>query len=252
MSCHYHFQRRTALWAMLVSGFIGAASAEEVRQVHGLRIELGELVPDAPAELHLVDIGQSPPPGSSRLVTRKQVEQQLAQAGFASDQLQMPATVRARAEGKTMSASELSDWLAPAIKSALPQGVELVQVRTSTRLTLSPEAKVADIRVPKLPKRVGTVQLGLTAVLSLDGETTHHLPLVVVVSISPQAADYEVRQGATVTLVIQRRTLRITAAATALGGADIGDIAQFRVQSTGRTLKARVVSRDQAVVVESL
>jgi flagella basal body P-ring formation protein FlgA len=126
-----------------------------------------------------------------------------------------------------------------------------VKVKVTTSVTLSPDAKIGQVKMPKLPKRVGTVQTAFTAVLTLDQETTHHLPISAVVTIDSDAARYDVERGSDVTLLIRRRALRITAAGTALKDADVGDVVSVRVKSTGHTLLARLTSTNEAEVVDS-
>jgi hypothetical protein len=230
---------------------VNTARAETVRDISGGRIELHEVLPGAPAELAGVDLGASPPPGSSRVLTREQLKQQITQAGFDPAPLDIPQLTRVQAAGKRWSATELSDWLLPAVRQALPPGVSLLKLKTSTSLLLSPDASIGEVRLAKLPKRTGTVQAGLSVVLLLDQEATHHLPLVAVVNISEQAAGYAVSSGADVSLVVRYRTLRVSAAATALKDGDIGDTVPFRVKSSGKTLLARLTSRQEAEVVES-
>jgi hypothetical protein len=106
------------------------------------------------------------------------------------------------------------------------------------------------VRIPKLGKRPGSVQTGLTVVISVDSEPTHHLPLTAVLDIDPSAARYDLERGADATLVIQMQSLRVTALSTALSNADVGDTISFRVKSTGQTLLGRLVGPREAVVVE--
>jgi hypothetical protein len=235
--------------ALLLLPTPGQADGE--REVHGARIELSELVPGIPEELAGVDLGQSPPPGSSRIVTKKEIERQLRQAGFEPKDLDLPARVRAVSPSKKLNAEELASWFAPEIQKALPSGVSLVKVKATTGLTLSPSARVSEVRIPKLPKRPGSIQTGLTVVLTVDREPTHHLPLTAVVDVDPSAARYDMERGNDATLVIQMKSLRVAAQCTALSGADVGDTISFRVKSTGQTLLGRVQSSNQAVVVDS-
>lgn len=250
-------KRRLKYWCAWGGAFVGLGlfalptSAEMVRDVEGLRIELGELLPDVADELKNVDIGATPPPGSSRLLTRKEVARQLQQAGFEPSLGSLPDVLRVRSPGKKYSANELSDWLTPAVRRALPSGVTLVRVKATSSVTLSPDANIGQVLMPKLPKRVGTVQTALTAVLTLDQETTHHLPISAVVTIDSGAARYDVERGSDVTLLIRKRSLRISAAGTALKDADIGDVVSVRVKNTGHTLLARLINTTEAEVVDS-
>lgn len=244
--------KKSAYPALLAALFLAPspASAQGEREVFGARIELAELVPDVSEELAGVDLGKSPPPGSSRIVTRQEMERQLKSAGFEPKGVALPARVRAVAPSKKLSAAELASWFEPEIRRALPSGVSLVKLKTTMGLTLSPDARVSEVRIPKLGKRPGSVQTGLTVVISVDSEPTHHLPLTAVLDIDPSAARYDLERGADATLVIQMQSLRVTALSTALSNADVGDTISFRVKSTGQTLLGRLVGPREAVVVE--
>ncbi|MEN9580585.1 MAG: hypothetical protein RJA70_3594, partial [Pseudomonadota bacterium] len=71
-------------------------------------------------------------------------------------------------------------------------------------------------------------------------------------ALSDQAASYDVTKGSAISLIIQRRSARISAQGYALGDADIGEVLTFRVASTGRVVKARLESAISAQVVEML
>ena len=70
------------------------AAAEEHRSIAGQRIELGELVKDAPEDFLQIDIAEAPAPGQSRLLTRDEIVRSIEKAGFAAGKVQVAHVYR--------------------------------------------------------------------------------------------------------------------------------------------------------------
>lgn len=223
---------------------------EATREVRGPRIELGEVVPSVAEEMKLVDLGRSPPPGGARVMTRAEIQQKLTAAGFDARGVTLPETTRVQSLGRKFSSSELAELVRPAVERSLPRGVQLSTLTTSVSLTLSPDTAAGTIQIPPVPKRIGASRIGLSVELQADGETTHRLPVIAVVLVQQAAAEYAVKRGSSVRLVVRSRNARIAAEAVALENADVDQIASFRVLASSKTLKARVISAFEAVVAE--
>lgn len=138
-----------------------------------------------------------------------------------------------------------------AIRRTLPKGVDLATVKPSSSIVVSPRAVVGSARVPKLPRRAGRIRSTATVEFLVDGEAKLHLPVPIVVDVSSEAAVADVPRGMRTTLVIERRTARVATAGIALADADVGDTIAFRVTKTGRIVRAKVISRQRARVVEA-
>jgi flagella basal body P-ring formation protein FlgA len=102
----------------------------------------------------------------------------------------------------------------------------------------------------RVPRRAGTHQLGAMAELVRDGEIVGRVPLSVSVTVSEAALEPTVRRGGLVTVYVEHGNARVGASASALADTDAGEVAWFKVASTGKVIKARVESRDQAKVVQ--
>jgi hypothetical protein len=58
-------------------------------------------------------------------------------------------------------------------------------------------------------------------------------------------------RGGALTLVVRRGLVEVTSAAVAGADADIGNILQVTLRPSGRTVRARLVEKDLAELVES-
>lgn len=243
--------KRAAILLTLAAtcSFGPAAHAEPVvRQVNGPRVELGELLPDAPVLMRAIDICASPAVGGSRLLDRQSIERQVRAAGFDLEDLALPAAVRVSRTGRKFTPAEVSALLEGPIKSVLPAGAMLLQVQSSAALSLEEGTRPAPITLPKLPRRTGSVKVAFTVEFLGQGEAPVRIPVTATLQLDSRAVRSAIERGAKVDLVIVRGAARITAAATSLAEGDVGDELQFRVTSTGRVLRGVLVSPTSATV----
>jgi Chaperone for flagella basal body P-ring formation len=241
------FKYTTWLAMLLVAGPL---AAEETREISGTRIELAELVPSVSGEIGAIDLGRSPPPGGSRLFTRAEIQRQIVAAGFGTVGVTLPDVVRARTPGTTVTGPALAALVRPAVELALPPGVELSTLTVGASLMLSEDATVGTVTLSPIPRRAGSVRVGLSVELMSGGEVAHRLTATAVVKLSTKAARYDIARGGVVRLVLHRKSARIEAEGTALANADIGQVVSFRVTNSNKTLRARIVSEREAIVTE--
>jgi hypothetical protein len=228
-----------------------SASAEVSRTIDSSRIHLSD-VSDGydDGDLASLDLGPAPPPGNSRLLSRGEVEDQLRAAGDDAKSLRMPGVLRVQSASKRWSAAELRDAVTPSILSALPLGLKFKAIKLNRALLTSPSIKIGATHFPRFPKREG--ELTLTAIVDLlqDDVTVIRVPVTVVVLVTEAATRPAASKGARVNLVIQHGAARVTALAIALSDTELGALGMFRVASTQRVLRARLLSADAAEVVE--
>ena len=225
------------------------ALAEPVRTLEGSRIRLGELADTSDPELKALDLGPAPPPGSSRLISREDVLRELRNQGFEQKKLAFPPVLRVVSASRRYSPNELSALLLPEVNAALPHGVTLKDLKVPHGLVTSPRVSVGRIKLPKLARRAGPVDVTVVAELTQDGEVVTRVAVGLALDVSEQAAAPLIDKGARVDLVILTGSARISARAVALEPADIGEVASFKVSTTQRVLRARLESRTQAQVV---
>lgn len=242
--------RRTGplLAALLLA--VTTAGAEELRVVRGPRIHLSDVVASLPAEIPDLALGSAPPPGSSRLLPKSEIESAANRSGVSVKALRLPAVVRVTSAAKRWSPEELALAALPALSGALPQGVTVKRAKTSARAVTSPSASVSGVRVPKLPRREGEHLTTATVELSNDGEIVARIPLAVTLDIGSAAAAPAVTKGARVQLLIESGPARITATAIALGDGEIGETLQFRVATTQKILYGKLEQATLARVVQ--
>jgi len=243
--------KKSVLAFLFASSFCLSASAEVERTIDGTRIHLKD-VSDGydEGELASLDLGPAPPPGNSRLLSRAEVEGQLRAAGDDARSLRMPAALRVKSAAKRWSPEELREALTPRLMAALPLGLTFKAAKLNRALVTSPSVVIGAAHFPKFPKREGELTLTATVDLQQDGVTVVRVPVTVVVVVTEAATHAAVSKGARINLVIEHGPARVTALATALSDTELGALGSFRVSSTQRVLRARLLSPDSALVVE--
>ncbi len=226
------------------------ASAEPVRTIDAERVTVGDVVDSAADAAAAVDLGPAAPPGGSRLVTAREIRRHLRNAGIDVSKLRLPAVVRVKTAARRIEPKELATFLDSAIRDALPRGVMLLKVSPSRAIVVSPRATAGKARIPKLPKRAGKLSSTVTVDIEVGGKSVLHLPVSIVIDVSADAARADVGKGTRVSLVIERRAATVSTAGIALDDGDVGEVVRFRVAKTGRTVRAKIVSRHRARVIE--
>ncbi len=241
----------------LVLGFLVAstfslpAHAELSQTVDGARIHLSD-VSDGydDGDLASLDLGPAPPPGNSRLMARAEVEEQLRAAGDDTKHLRMPASLRVKSAAKRWSTDELREALTPKVIGALPVGVRFKSSRLNRSLVTSPRVHVGEAHLPRIPKHVGELTLTASVDLVQDDVTVVRVPITLTVEVSEAATLPAAAKGSRINLVIEHGAARVSALATAMSDTELGATGLFRVASTQRVLRARLISPDSAQVVE--
>jgi hypothetical protein len=227
-----------------------SAVAEELRLIRGAQIHLSDLVASLPAEVPDLELGAAPPPGSSRLLPKSEIENAASRSGVSLKSLKLPHVVRVTSAAKRWSTDELVSAALPTLTRALPNGVTVKRVKTSAKAVTSPNASVSGVRLPKLPRREGEHMTTATIELSNEGEIVARIPLALTLNISSAAAVPAVTKGARVQLVIESGPARITAAAIALADGEVGETLQFRVATTQKILFGKLEEPTLARVVQ--
>ena len=228
-----------------------SASADSEHTIDSARIHLSD-VSDGydEGELGNLDLGPAPPPGNSRIVSRGEVEEQLRAAGDDAKSLRMPRTLRVKSAAKRWSADELREAMTPQVLAALPPGVKFKSTKFTRALVTSPNVTIGNAHFPKFPKREGELTVTVTVDLMQDEVTVIRVPVTVVVLVTEAATRPAASKGARINLVIEHGPARVTALAIALSDTELGALGLFRVASTQRVLRARLLNADSAQVVE--
>jgi len=227
----------------------GPLGAETKVRVDGPSVRLADVDPGASAELGAIDLGRAPPPGGSRVLTRREIRQRVRDAGKDPAGVNVPPTVRVESPADRWSPAELAVRADAVVRAALPFGVSLVKIGATQGAVVPPGTHVASAKAI-VPHGIGRHELTVVAELRRDDEVVGRAPLTLVVEVSAEAFAPILRKGDRLTLVVEQGNARIGATGVALADANQGDSIWFRVTSTGKVLKARVASREVGVVVE--
>jgi hypothetical protein len=219
-------------------------------EIASTRVTLADLVPSVGAALGAVDLGAAPPPGGSRLVTRDELAKAAADAG-APRSLRLPASVRVVRRMRKLSAAETEKLVRDALVGpALPRGVTIAAVRAPARLDVADGWDAVVAEVPKPPKRTGSLPTTALLTFSKGAEVLARASVPVDLALSAEAAVSDVARGAPLTLVIRRGLVEITASGLAGADADVGATLPVTVRPSGRVLRAKLVEKDRAELVD--
>lgn len=226
-----------------------AGSAEEV-SVTGQRVLLRDVVSSCTGRTCDLDLGPAAPAGSSRLITVAQLRAALEAAGEEPAGYPTLRAVRVTSAAKVHTPQALAEWLRPSVEKNVPKGVKLVAVEGKGGATLPQAAVAGDCAWPALPRRPGPHTTTALVDVLHEGQLVRRVPLLLRVLVSESAAAPDVARGASITLIIERRAATISAQGVALKDSDVGHLAPFKVQPTGRVVNAIVRSAELATVVE--
>jgi hypothetical protein len=251
-----HLPSRASLLALTILAFaIGstrpaAAQGPALVTVASSRVALEDVMPNCPPAACKLDLGAAPPPQVSWLVDASVIRGALESAGEDPRSLRDLQAVRVVSAAKVLSPAEAGAFVRASIEGVLPAGVTLNSVEAKAKLTLPLRGSAGTATLPKLPKRVGAVTTTAMVDIQLDGVLVRRVPVLVRLTIAASAARAAVPRGQAVTLVIERRSATISTDGIALRDAEIGEVAPFKVQRTGRVLNALVKSQGLAQVLE--
>lgn len=237
--------------AVVLSAALPAAAGEAATvTVSGSRVSLEDVMPTCPPRACKMDLGPAPPPGGSWLVDASVIRGALEAGGEERGTRRDIQPVRVVSEAKVLSPADAGELVRPSVEAALPKGVTLAGLEAKTQLTLPLRASAGTATLPKLPRRAGPVTTTAMVDILLDDSLVRRVPILVRLVIDPSAARADVPRGHALTLVIERRTATISTDGVALRDTEIGEIAPFRVQRTGRVINALVKSAGVAQVLE--
>ncbi|MCP4606257.1 MAG: flagellar basal body P-ring formation protein FlgA [Proteobacteria bacterium] len=125
------------LIAVLVIGLVRSEAAMPSRAA-GAKILVGDVVPMCKGAACEIEVGPSPLPGRTRVVSRQDVVRALAGAGIEQGNLKIPKRRRVIRPSKKASGQELKSLIRNAVIDVLPDGI-----------TLETLGRVNDLEVPE-------------------------------------------------------------------------------------------------------
>ncbi len=244
---------RSRSWLPLLTALVCAAAsarADEARLVRSAQVHLSDLVKELPADVPDLEIGNAPPPGSSRTVAKSEIVNAAEKSGVSLKHLKLPQAVRVTSAAKRWSTEDLTNAARPRLSQALPTGVTVKRARATSKAVTSPSASISAVRIPRLPRREGEYLTTATIELSNDGQIVARIPFQLALDISSSAAQPALTKGSRVQLMIESGPARITATAIALSDGELGDTLQFRVATTQKILFGKLEEPTLARVVQ--
>jgi hypothetical protein len=234
----------------LVMAFALGASAATPLMVDAARLQVGDVVRNAPVSAATVDLGPAPPPGGSRLLGRDEILDALKKAGVESARLRIPASVRVTGASRVVEPDQVSVMARALIQKDLPKGVTLLRVDAGSRVVISPRSILRSVKLAPLPRKKGPARVSAGLEWSCDERVVATGGVAVSVDISAEAAMADVTRGSALVLVVERNQVKVSAPGVSLADGMIGEIIRASVRSTNRVVSARIVARDRAVVIE--
>jgi flagella basal body P-ring formation protein FlgA len=226
-----------------------AAGPREVVVAH-TRISVGDLVPNADATTAEVDLGPSPAAGVSRLITRADIVAALV-AKQITPAATLPDAVRVVRKVKHLAPTDVEALVRTATASKkLGRGVTLATVRANRTIDVADGWTRADVDVPRAPKKAGTFSTIAIASLFADDQVVARFPVALDLSVSAEGAEFDAPRGSSVTLIVRRSLVEVRVSGVAGADADVGETVPVQLRPSGRVVRARLVSKDEAVALE--
>lgn len=229
---------------------LGAApSVPEIAVARG-RVTIADVLPGAAKEIAFVDLGPAPAPGGSRVITRDDLRRALAAAG-AREPRALPAAVRVVRRMVKIGAAEMDRLARGALSgSSLPRGATLSAVRAPRSAEVAAGWDAVRASLPRPPHRMGPFTAVAMIHFTAGTEELAAVPVPVDLTLSAEAMAYDLPRGSTLTLVVKRDLVVVEVAAIAGADADVGAILPVTIRPTKRVVRARLVSRERAEIVE--
>jgi hypothetical protein len=227
-----------------------AAPPRQVRLV-GARVHVGDVVPSADASIAGVDVGPSPVAGCSRIVSRADIVTAL-EARQLPVPSELPDAVRVVRQARRVAPPEMDALVRDAIEAKPPRrGVKLEAVRAERPVDVIDGWTRVEVEVPRPPKKAGPFDTNaFVSFYGAEAEVLARVPVPVELTVSDEGTSYDAPRGAHVTLVIQRSLVEVRIGAFAGADADVGDAVPIQLRPSGRVVRARLTSKDEALALE--
>ncbi|HVH43899.1 MAG TPA: hypothetical protein VM925_16210 [Labilithrix sp.] len=204
---------------------------------------LGASAPD-------VELGATPPIGSSRIIERTAIERAFAAANVPAPK-KIPVAVRVSRKTRRLSSNDVSTAIRNALADMrLPRGATLANVRAAAA-EVPADFKRVTVDLPVLPRRAGPTTAQATVTFLGEGDAPLQKTITPIELLLPaEAAFAEISRGAPITLIVRRGLVEVSITAVAATDSDIGAILPVTIKPSGRVMRARAIDKDHAVSVE--
>jgi hypothetical protein len=223
------------------------ARAEAQRTVAGSRVLLGDLIAEVPEPARNFDLGPTPAPGSSRLISSADIKAAAREAGLS---VTSHEPVRVFPATKRWEQPELREVLKAKLQSALPAYARLLDFVAPRRLVTRSNAELSRVVVAALPAREGLIETSFVVEVATDGHIEQRLVIPVSLEVRDAPKPIELARGTLVNFVIRAGSAQISTAAVILQPTKLGATTLIRVLKTRKTLRARLLTPTSAELFE--
>ncbi len=240
------------LAAVLATRVPSAAAAPRQVTIASTRVHVGDVVPDADPAIASLDLGPAPVAGGTRLVTRDEIVAAIDARQLPAPRV-VPQAVRVVRKIRRLEPSEVDALVRGAIAAkSLHNGVSIERVHLDHAVDVADGWTQVEVDAPRAPKKAGSFSTtAIVSFLNADHEPLARLSVPVSFAISAEGALFDAPRGASLTLVVRRSFVEVRVPAAASVDADVGDTLPVQVRLSGRVMRARLVSKDEAVAVEA-
>jgi hypothetical protein len=248
-----HLLLASVLLALVTSSPIASAAKQRAvpeKQLARSRVTLADLVANAPSELAQLDLGASPAPGSSRLITEEEIVAALPE-GTDARALRLPASVRVVRKARKVTPAELEKLTRAGIAEApLPRNGTLTSARPRATVTVPEGWETVRVDVPKPPRKSGKHATTATLVFLEGEEVLAKVPVPIEMALPKSAAVPDVKKGTKLSFVVSRGAIEIKANVTAAADADVGEELPVMLENKN-VIKVRLASKEPPIAVEA-
>lgn len=226
-----------------------AASDTTRVEVKGARVHTKDIFPGNVVD---IDLGPTPPIGSSRVIDKEEIEKAFADAKATAPK-RIPAHVRVSRKTRKLSANDVDLAVKSALSSQkLPRGAALVKVR-STATEIADDYDHVNVELPTVPRKAGpvTVQATVTFVSTENNAPLYRTVVPLDMTLPPEAAFADIAKGASIALVVRKGLVEVSVPGVAAMDGDIGGIVMVTLKPSGRVVRARAIDKDHAVAEDS-
>ena len=215
------------------------------------RVSVSDVVPGTNAAVGVIDLGPSPAAGAARLVTRADLL-----AALSSRQLPVPAnipdSVRVVRKVRHLPPAEMGALVREAVAAkGLARGVALTAVRPDRSNDVADGWTRVEVDVPRAPKKAGPfLTMAIASFFAAGDEVIARVPVPIELAVSAEGTTFDAPRGAAVTLVVRRTFIEVRVSAVMGADADVGDAAPIQLRPSGRVVRARLTSRDEALALD--
>ena len=239
---------------LLLAAFLFAAPAvartpiPEVR-VTTARVHLTDVLPAITGDAGAFDLGPTPTPGSSRLVTRDDLLHALTEAR-ASVPAKLPEAVRVFRRMRRLLPPEIEQITRAALPATMPRGTALTALRTPKSIDVADGWDTITASVPRPPHRIGSFPTTVTLGFMSGVERLAEISFPIDVTVTAEGAAFDLARGGQLTLIVKRGLVEVEAQAFAAADADIGAVLLVTLRPSGRVVRARLLTADRAELVD--